>query len=45
MKGNKMKESDEGIVIPRKNYHLKQGKFYRILYDGTILTEDGIEED
>lgn len=39
-----MKESTEGIIIPRKNYSLKQGHFYRVLFDGTILKEDGVEE-
>jgi len=30
---------------PRKNYHLKQGKEYVVLFDGTILNKfTGIEE-
>ena len=37
-------ESVEGCLYPRKDYHLKQGKFYRILFDGTILCENGVEE-
>lgn len=34
----------EGIIIPRKNYDLKQGVPYRVLFDGTILNEaTGVE--
>jgi hypothetical protein len=44
LKRDKMNESDEGIIYPRKNYSLKQGHFYRVLFDGTILTENGVEE-
>jgi hypothetical protein len=39
-----MQESTEGVIIPRKNYSLKQGHFYRVLFDGTILCENGVEE-
>jgi len=32
------------VFKPRKNYNLKQGKKYRILFDGTILNDyTGIE--
>jgi hypothetical protein len=40
----KKKNNVEGVLIPRKNYDLKQGVPYRVLFNGTILNEaTGVE--